>query len=150
MNMVEMANEDLMARARRDSETIAKLRCIEMRMENKLDDLTSENDQLRLLHRKAVVDIEETRAVSAEQAAKLERMTVVVDKGREGIEKVELLKDDAEEEQHQLKVKLGKAEVREGGGAKRARAKRQQERSDSKSEATARARATNLLPPQNY
>ena len=62
MNRIEMINEDLMARALRDEVTIGKLRCIEIGMENKFDDLVSENDQLRLMHRKVVGELEEVRA----------------------------------------------------------------------------------------
>ncbi|GMH51535.1 hypothetical protein TrRE_jg2415, partial [Triparma retinervis] len=59
LNRIEMINEDLMARALRDQVTIGKLKCIEIGMENKFDDLVSENDQLRLMHRKVVGELEE-------------------------------------------------------------------------------------------
>ena len=79
-------------------------------MENKYDDLVSENDQLRLMHRTAVVELESAKAEVARQAAKIDCVETDVEKGKALSEKMDTTLDSKTQEYNDLKSKLVKSE----------------------------------------
>ena len=105
-----MLAEDLLSQSVRYEVRLSKYKCADIILESKLDDAVNENEQLRLLHRAAVTDLEISRSLNASLEARVAAREAVAARVSEAqvrtVEKLEVSVTAHEESDLQLQKAL--------------------------------------------
>ncbi|GMH80120.1 hypothetical protein TrST_g12145 [Triparma strigata] len=107
---LSMSNEDLVSQNNRLSVKLSVARMSDLTSETRADEVESENEALRIMHRNAIVELEMEKANNAELVAKHESLQKLADNNNSRARKLDNKVDEGEERFRELREKLIKAE----------------------------------------
>ena len=105
-----MENEDLTSQAVRLELKLSKAKMSDLTSETRADEVESENEALRIMHRNSVVDLEVEKARTAGLEAKLESLQRLADNSNDRARTLDSKVDEGEERFRDLREKLIRAE----------------------------------------
>jgi hypothetical protein len=108
---ISMQNEDLVSATVRLEYELSKVRCYDLMLENKLDKIALESESLRTMHVRSVEELEVSKSLNKEQAARLQAMEGVLSKTSSSKSTLDVALIDKDGEIERLSRELAKQQA---------------------------------------